>query len=84
MRRFFDRRPRRRRPGYEVDSVGTWSAAGEKAGAVQWVTALRDKLQPFAHRVYVNQLGEKSEELVRAAYGPNYIRTSRRIRPANN
>jgi hypothetical protein len=38
------------------------------------VKALRDKLQPFAHGVYVNQLGETSEELVRAAYGPNYAR----------
>jgi FAD/FMN-containing dehydrogenase len=36
--------------------------------------ALRDKLQPFAHGVYVNQLGEMSEALVRAAYGPNYAR----------
>jgi FAD/FMN-containing dehydrogenase len=35
---------------------------------------LRDSLQPFAHGVYVNQLGETSEELVRAAYGPNYAR----------
>jgi hypothetical protein len=63
-----------RQPGYEVDIVGTWSAAGERASAVQWVTALRDKLQPFAHGVYVNQLGETSEALVRAAYGPNYTR----------
>jgi hypothetical protein len=63
-----------RQPGYEVDIVGTWSTPGEKASAVQWVTALRDKLQPFAHGVYVNQLGETSEELVRAAYGPNYAR----------
>ena len=36
--------------------------------------SLRDNLQPFAHGVYVNQLGETSEELVRAAYGPNYAR----------
>jgi FAD/FMN-containing dehydrogenase len=63
-----------RQPGYEVDIVGTWSSAAEKASAVQWVKALRDKLQPFAHGVYVNQLGETSEELVRAAYGPNYAR----------
>jgi len=63
-----------RRPGYEVDIVGTWSAPAEKAGAVQWVKSLRDNLQPFAHGVYVNQLGETSEELVRAAYGPNYAR----------
>ena len=63
-----------RRPGYEVDIVGSWSAPAEKANAVQWVKALRDNLQPFAHGVYVNQLGETSDELVRAGYGPNYAR----------
>jgi len=40
----------------------------------KWVKALRDKLQPFAHGVYVNQLGETSDELVRAAYASNYAR----------
>ncbi|HEY6305979.1 MAG TPA: FAD-binding oxidoreductase, partial [Candidatus Angelobacter sp.] len=63
-----------RQPGYEVDIVCRWSAPEEKASAVQWVKDLRDKVKPFAHGVYVNQLGETSEELVRAAYGPNYAR----------
>ena len=63
-----------RQPGYEVDVAGVWSGLAEKASAVQWVKALRDNLQPFAHGVYVNQLGETSDELVRAAYGPNYAR----------
>jgi hypothetical protein len=63
-----------RQPGYEVDILGTWSAPAEKASAVKWVKALRDNLRPFAHGVYVNQLGETSEELVRAAYGSNYAR----------
>jgi hypothetical protein len=63
-----------RRPGYEVDITGIWRAPAEKAAAVQWVKSLRDNLQPFAHGVYVNQLGETSEELVRTAYGPNYAR----------
>lgn len=63
-----------RQPGYELDIVGLWSAPAEKAAAVQWVQSLRDNLHPFAHGVYVNQLGETSEELVRAAYGPNYAR----------
>ena len=63
-----------RQPGYEVDIVCRWSSPAEKASAVQWVKALRDQLQPFAHGVYVNQLGETSEELVRTAYGPNYAR----------
>jgi FAD/FMN-containing dehydrogenase len=63
-----------RKPGYEVDIVGTWTTPAEKETAVQWVKALRDSLQPFAHGVYVNQLGETSEALVKAAYGPNYAR----------
>ena len=63
-----------RQPGYELDIVGTWSAPADKASSVQWVKSLRDNLQPFAHGVYVNQLGETSEELVRAAYGSNYAR----------
>ena len=63
-----------RQPGYEVDIVSTWSVPAEKASAMQWVKALRDDLQPFARGVYVNQLGETNEELVRAAYGPNYAR----------
>ena len=41
---------------------------------MQWVKALRDTLQRFARGAYVNQLGETSDELVRAAYGPNYAR----------
>lgn len=63
-----------RQPGYELDITGVWSAPAEKAGAVRWVQATRDNLQPFAHGVYVNQLGETSEKLVRAAYGLNYRR----------
>ncbi len=63
-----------RQPGYEVDMLGSWGTPTEKASAVQWVKALRDNLKPFAHGTYVNQLGETSEDLVRAAYGPNYAR----------
>src|SRR5215469_8979122 len=63
-----------RQPGYEVDVASVWSDPVEKASAVQWVKALRDRLQPLANGVYGNQLGETSEALVRAAYGPNYAR----------
>jgi hypothetical protein len=63
-----------RQPGYEIDMTGVWSTPAEKADAVRWVQATRDNLQPFAHGVYVNQLGDTSDQLVRAAYGPNYAR----------
>jgi len=45
-----------------------------KAEAVRWVQVTRDNLLPFAHGVYVNQLGDTSDQLVRSGYGPNYAR----------
>ena len=63
-----------RQPGYEVDIMGRWNTPAEKASAVQWVKALQSKLQPLARGLYVNQLGETSNDLVRAGYGPNYAR----------
>jgi len=75
-----------RQPGYEIDVSGNWSAPEEKDSAVRWVNALRDKLQPLSHGMYVNGLSETSDELVRAAYGPNYARLveiKKKYDPAN-
>lgn len=72
--------------GYELDIMGRWNESSAKAAAVQWVNTARDKLQAFATGTYVNQLGETSEELVRAAYKDNYdrLRTlKKRFDPAN-
>ena len=63
-----------RQPGYEIDMAGVWGTPAEKAEVVRWVNAARDTLLPFAHGVYVNQLGDTSDQLVRSAYGPNYAR----------
>ena len=63
-----------RQPGYEIDIAGVWSASADKADVVRWVQVTRDTLQPFAHGVYVNQLGDTSGQLVRSAYGLNYPR----------
>ena len=63
-----------RQRGYEVDIAGVWRTPAEKAEVVRWVEATRDSLQTFAHGVYVNQLGDTSEELVKLAYGPNFAR----------
>ncbi|MBS1866482.1 MAG: FAD-binding oxidoreductase [Acidobacteria bacterium] len=63
-----------RQPGYEVDIAGVWDDPAERTRVVEWVKTQRDKLQPFARGVYANQLGETSEPLVRAAFGPNYTR----------
>jgi len=63
-----------REPGYEIDMAGVWNTPAVKAEVVRWVQAARDNLQPFAHGVYVNQLGDTSDQLVRSGYGPNYAR----------
>ena len=63
-----------REPGYEIDIAGVWNTPAVKAEVVRWVQATRDNLQPFAHGVYVNQLGDTGEQLVRSGYGPNYAR----------
>jgi len=62
-----------REAGHEVLVSSYWNTPEEKASAVKWAKALRDKLQPFA-RAYVNGLSETTEELVRAIYGQNYSR----------
>jgi FAD/FMN-containing dehydrogenase len=75
-----------REPGYEIDIAGFWNAPAEKVAVVQWVQATRNSLQPFAHGVYMNQLGETSDQLVRAAYGPNYdrlVKIKKKYDPSN-
>jgi len=63
-----------RQRGFELDIMGAWAAATDRARAVRWVETLRDNLKPLARGLYVNQLGETSEDLVRTAYGANYAR----------
>lgn len=73
-------------PGYELDLMGRWTDPADKANAVRWVKALRDKLQPLARGVYTNQLGETSEDLVKTAYSLNYsglVQIKRKYDPNN-
>jgi hypothetical protein len=75
-----------RQPGFEIDITGVWSTSAEKPHVIRWVQVTRDTLQPFAQGVYVNQLGDTSDELVRSAYGPNYARLveiKKKYDPAN-
>ena len=75
-----------RKPCCELDIMGRWSDPEDRSRAVEWVTGLRDSLQPFSQGVYVNQLGDTSDELVHAAYGSNFARLAaikRKYDPAN-
>jgi len=75
-----------RETGHEVLVSSYWSTPEEKASAVKWAKALRDKLQPFSRGAYVNSLSETSDQLVRAVYGSNYARLveiKKKYDPAN-
>jgi FAD/FMN-containing dehydrogenase len=63
-----------RQPGFEIDIAGVWKTSAERAVSVRWVEDTRNSLRPFATGVYVNQLGDTSDQLVREAYGSNYAR----------
>jgi len=63
-----------RETGHALQLRGDWDTPGEAASARQWAKGLRAALSPFSHGMYVNHLGEPSDRLVSAAYGPNYRR----------
>ena len=63
-----------RERGHQLQLRGDWNTPAENASAVQWTKALRAALQPFSHGMYVNHLSEPTDELITAAYGPNYRR----------
>ena len=52
-----------------------WADASETDANVRWTREFWEAMKPFfADAVYVNYLGEVTEEGVRAAYGPKYER----------
>jgi hypothetical protein len=63
-----------RERGHELEVTSYWGTPGEEGSALQWAKALRAALQPFSHGMYANGLSEPSDELMKAAYGPNYGR----------
>jgi FAD/FMN-containing dehydrogenase len=63
-----------RQTGYEVDMQCRWGSDADKSAAVSWVKMLKDKLEPFARGLYVNQTTERSPGVAQRAYGSNYAR----------
>ena len=63
-----------RQKGYELDIQCRWSGEAEKSTAVTWVENLTERLEPFARGLYVNQTSERTPDLPKLAYGPNYPR----------
>jgi FAD/FMN-containing dehydrogenase len=68
-----------------VWSVSAW-AGGPAHEHIGWARRVSEAVEPVAHGVYVNALGDESETRVRAAYGPNWDRlraAKRRYDPEN-
>jgi hypothetical protein len=66
-----------RESGHELEVTVDWGTPAEEATAVRWAKALCATLQPFSRGMYGNGLGEPNDELMKAAYGPNYARLAR-------
>jgi hypothetical protein len=58
--------------------MGRWSKPADLVRTVEWVNGLLNSLQHFAFGAYVNQLGETSDELVRAAFS-DWFRQSKSL-----
>jgi FAD/FMN-containing dehydrogenase len=47
-----------------------WEDPGEDAEHIAWARELFSAMAPYAHGVYVNNLGTEGAERVKAAYAP--------------
>jgi FAD/FMN-containing dehydrogenase len=59
---------------YDFIIASAWSEVGPADEHIAWVRTVWDATQRFAKGVYVNNLGDESEDQVHAAYGENYQR----------
>jgi hypothetical protein len=55
---------------FDIQIFGAWADPMEHDRHVAWVRDFSAALRPFAHGVYVNELGNEGEDRVREAYNP--------------
>jgi FAD/FMN-containing dehydrogenase len=55
---------------FDIQIFGAWTDPAEQDRHVAWVRDFSAALRPFAHGVYVNELGNEGEDRVREAYNP--------------
>jgi len=55
--------------------LSSWSDPADSNRNINWTREFAEAMRPMLERdLYVNDLGQEGEEMVRAAYGPNYQR----------
>lgn len=63
-----------RRNQYDMLLLSQWERGDNMDKNIQWTRESWEAMRPFAQGVYVNNLGEETEAVVRDAYGTNYER----------
>ena len=60
---------------YDIGIMAQWTDPAESDQQTAWARNLADALQPFSSGAYLlNFLGEESDSVIKAAFGPNYER----------
>lgn len=60
---------------YDIGIMAQWTDPAESDQHTAWARNLADALQPFSSGAYLlNFLGEESDSVIKAAFGPNYER----------
>ena len=60
---------------YDIGIMSQWVDDTDSERQIEWTRKVADALQPFSSGAFLlNFLGEESDEVVKAAFGPNYER----------
>ena len=54
--------------------LAQWEGSEDADKNISWTRETWEAMRPFAEGVYVNNLGEESDDVVRDAYGSSYDR----------
>ena len=63
-----------RRDQFDMLLLAQWEDGEDAEPNIRWTRESWEAMRPFTQGVYVNNLGEESEDVVRDAYGANYGR----------
>jgi FAD/FMN-containing dehydrogenase len=59
---------------YSFEILAQWADPADTEKNIRWAREFWEAMQPFERGVYVNDLGDETDDRIRAAYGVNYDR----------
>jgi len=63
---------------FNLGILAQWTDPSESQRDVEWARGLADAMQPFSSGTYLlNFLGVEGDDMVKAAFGPNYERLAK-------